>query len=339
MAATSTAEYDADKVTAEMEKLEVTDNGLAEAIADDADEGIEGEFKVTDDEIALIRADLATEFPDDYTYLSDSYIKSVASKPYSKDPTIRRPIEYSQEKLMSVMKWREEVGAPDMEDLLKLGAGSPNSKDALADPTKYAKAVALCKAVNNASVYWHGYTKDGRPIMWIRTNRKPWYPDVDAEIGALMLMADAGIRAMPEGVTDFVCISESSYPPPPNPSFMIALLKMLVRGYPDRLNILYSAPVSSIVQFIMSLLLPLMPGRLASKVVLLGLDEVRERCTELLQNGADDIPNFFNGPSDHDVFYPEESKTSVRGEGVLKFDYYGMLDRLQEQKKQFETKK
>ena len=71
---------------------------------------------------------------------------------------------------------------------------------------------------------------------------------------------------MPDDVTDFVIVAESSYPPPPNPTFMIKLLQTLVRGYPDRLKILYSAPVSSIVQFVMNLLLPLMPGRLASKV-------------------------------------------------------------------------
>jgi CRAL/TRIO domain len=333
------AEFDAAKVTAEMEKLEKEDE-FEDAIANDADEGIEGNFAVTADELALIRADLATEFPDDYQYLSDAYIKSVASKPYSKDPTKRRPIEYSQEKLQQVMQWREEAGAPDMEDLLKLGAGPSNSREAIANPARYAKAVALCKAVNNASLYWHGFTKDGHPILWIRTNRKPWYPDVEAEVNALILMADTGIKYMPDGVTDFVCISESSYPPPPNPSFMINLLKALVRGYPDRLNCLYSAPVSSIIQFVMNLLLPLMPGRLASKVILLGLEEVKQKCTEILPNGADGIPVFLGGSNtEHDSYYPDEGKTSIRGKGVLKFDYFGMLERLQQAKDEYEQSK
>lgn len=328
------AEYDEAKVVAEI--LSLDNDEFEDAIQNDADEGIKGEFKVTADELAIIRADLATEYPDDYNYLSDAYIVSVASKPYSKDPTIRRPLEYSQEKLSQVMQWREEAGAPDIEDLLALGANnSAYSKEALSDPERYAKAVALCKSLNTASIYWHGLTKDGRPIMWVRTNRKPWYPDVEAEINGLMLLADAGIKQMPDGITDFVCISESSYPPPPNPSFMIALLKALVRGYPDRLHSLYSAPVSSIIQFVMNLLLPLMPGRLASKFILLGLDEAREKCTELLMNGANDIPNFFNGPCDHDKYYAEESKTSIRGEGALKFDYYGMVERLKAAKEEY----
>lgn len=338
MTSTKEAQFDEEKIAAEMHKLE-NDDEFENAIENDIDEGIIGDFKVTQEELSIIRADLVTEFPDDYNYLSDSYILSVASKPYSKDPTIRRPIEYSLEKLVQVMQWREEAGAPDMEELLKLGYESTRSAEAIEDPNRYTKAVALCKAVNNASLYWHGFTKDGRPILWIRTNRKPWYPDVEAECNALMLMADAGIRMMPKGVTDFVCISESSYPPPPNPSYMIAVLKALVRGYPDRLNILYSAPVSSIVQFVMNLLLPLMPGRLASKVILLGLDEIRERCNELLLNGKDDIPNFFNGPCDHDKYYPDESKSNIRGDGVLKFDYYGMLERLQKSKDEYELSK
>merc|ERR1712232_1071620 len=178
-------------------------------------------------------------------------------------------------------------------------------------------------------MYFHGLTKDGKPILWIRTNRKPWYPDVDAELNALCLVTDAGIKNMPEGVTDFVCIAESSYPPPPNPTFMIKLLTALVKGYPDRLALLMSAPVSSIVQFVMNLLLPLMPGRLANKIKLLQLNEVTEKMGEdVLLNGEDDIPSFFCGKSDHDKLYPEEYYCPNRGEGSLKFDYYGMIKRL-----------
>lgn len=320
--------YNADEVKAKLEKLE--DEDFKDAVQEDYDEGVAGEFRVSEEELVLIRAELATEFPEDYLYLSDSYILSVASKPYSKDPTVRRPIEYSQEKLKHVMQWRAEAGAPEMEELVKLAMGPPSSADAVENPEKYQKATAMVKSLNNGSLYWHGFTKDGRPILWIRTNRKPWYPDVDAEVNALILMADAGIRAMPAGVTDFCVVAESSYPPPPNPTYMINVLKALVRGYPDRLHILYSAPVSSIVQFVMNLLLPLMPGRLASKVCLLGLDEATDKLTPLLLHGQDDLPDFFNGKMVlHDKYYPEESKCAVKpGGGMLKFDYFGMMDRL-----------
>lgn len=324
--------YDQEEVAAELHDKVDHDPEFEDAVQEDADEGIQGEFRVTDEELSILRANIANEFPEDYEYLSDAYILSVASKPYSKDPTKRRPLDYSEEKLTHVMQWRAESGAPELEDLVQLANGSPSAPEVVEQPDKMTKAKALVTSLNTGSTYWHGFTKDGRPILWIRTNRKPWYPDVDAEVNALILLADAGIRVMPAGITDFCCISESSYPPPPNPTFMINMLKALVRGYPDRLNLLLSAPVSSIVQFVMNLLLPLMPGRLASKVVLLGGDDIKGRLEELLMNGQQDIPTFFGGPANHDEYYPEESKCPNRGEGTLKFDYFGMVERLEKSK-------
>jgi len=309
------------------------DDDFKDALEDDEIDGGKS-FEVTDEELKIVRAELATEFPDDYKYLSDAYILSVASKPYSKDPSIRRPLEYSMEKLTNVMEFRAAEGAPEMKDLVKIGNGP--AADA-PDEEKLLKANALVVALNYSGLYFHGLTKDGRPILWVRANRMPWYPDVDASINALVTLADAGIMGMPEGVTDFVCIAESSYPPPPNPTYLIKLLKTLVKGYPDRLGALWSAPVSSVVQFVMNLLLPLMPGRLASKVVLLDVDAVKVKLTDVLMHGEQDIPNFFGGPADHDALYPEESYAENKGEGTLKFDYFGMVERLEEAKKEFEA--
>jgi len=243
------------------------------------------------------------------------------------------------EKLNQVMAWRAEEGAPEMIDLVKLANGSPSAPEATENPEKFTKAKAMAVSLNYGSMYWHGMTKDGRPILWLRTNRKPWYPDVDAEVNALIAMADAGIKCMPAGITDFICISDSSSPPPPNPTFMIKMLKALVRGYPDRLHVLMSAPVSSIVQFVMNLLLPLMPGRLASKVVLLDLEGIRPKLKDLLMHGEEDIPKFFGGPSDHDALYPEEYYSQNQGQGNLKFDFFGMVERLEASKKEFEATK
>jgi hypothetical protein len=240
------------------------------------------------------------------------------------------------EKLTHVMQWRAEMGAPSMPDLVKLANGPETAPEAVENPEDLAKAKALVSSLNNGSLYWHGFTKTGEPILWVRCNRKPWYPDVDAEINNLILIADTGIRNMPKGVTEFVVVSDSTSPPPPNPTFMVRLLKALVKGYPDRLHILYSAPVSSIVQFVMNLLLPLMPGRLASKVCLSDVDKMKETLAELLEGGEEDIPTFFGGPADHDQFYPDESACSIRGQGSLKFDYYGMVERLEKAKVQYE---
>lgn len=64
-----------------------------DALEDEDDVDLQGNFPVTPEELAIIRAELASDFPDDYAYMSDAYILSVASKPYSKDPKIRRPLE------------------------------------------------------------------------------------------------------------------------------------------------------------------------------------------------------------------------------------------------------
>lgn len=243
------------------------------------------------------------------------------------------------EKLKHVMEWRAEEGAPEMEDLITLANGPADAPEALEDYERFTKAKSLVVSLNYSGMYFHGLTKDGRPVLWLRTNRMPWYPDVDAQVNALIALADAGIKGMPDGVTDFVVISDSSYPPPPNPTFMIKMLKVLVSGYPDRLSMLLSAPVSSIVQFVMNLLLPLMPGRLASKVILLDLEGIRPKLNELLWNGENDIPTFFGGPADHDKYFPEESYCENRGKGTLKFDYFGMVDRLEKAKAEFEESK
>lgn len=296
-------------------------------------------FEVTLEELTLIRADLACEFPDDYNYLSDAYILSVASKPYSKDPTIRRPLEYTMEKLRSVMVWRQEVNAPNMEARLRLANGPNDARDAIENPEEFTKAKALASSLNFGSMYWNGLDKEGRPVLWIRCNRMPWYPNVEAQVNALMILADAGIKLMPDGVTDFVVISDSNSPPPPNPQFMISLLKALIQGYPDRLHLLVSVPVGSIIQFVVNLLTPLMPSRLASKLTLISQEESKEKLSSILLHGEDDIPTFLGGTNDHNEFFPPEGECVNRGQGNLKFDYFGMVERLENQMRDYSNNK
>jgi len=328
---------------AEAAKAEINE-GMEDEFEDALDENKtdgpdkSGNFEVSIEELSILRAELACEFPEDYNYLSDQYITSVASKPYSKDPTVRRPIEYTMEKLTNVMEWREQAGAPDLIDLVHLANGSETAPEAVEQPDRLLEAKGISTSLNTGSLYWHGFSKDGHPILWLRTNRKPWYPDVDADVKALILLADAGISSMPKHITDFVVVSDSTSPPPPNPSFMIAMLKALVRGYPDRLNMLVSAPTSSIVQFVMKLLLPLMPGRLSSKVHLIDSEQAIPKLEEILLNGKDDIPTYFGGPANHDKYYPEETVCPNRGKGSLKFDFFGMVDRLEKAQKDYEAK-
>lgn len=232
-------------------------------------------------------------------------------------------------KMHKVMEWRKSYGAPDLMELVKVA----NTNDSTNTDT-ITSAKALATSLNTASWYWHGLTKEGHPILWVRTDRKPWYPNVQAELNALVLLVDTGIRyGMSAGVTSFAVISHSANPPPPNPKFAYGMLNALVKGYPDRLSFLISAPTSSIVEFCMNLLLPLMPGRLKKKFIFLPDRAVKEKLKDVLLNGEEDIPTFFGGSVDHDVYYP---KNGVKNGGYLNFDFYGMIKRLEEQRKLFE---
>ena len=122
------------------------------------------------------------------------------------------------------------------------------------------------------------------------------------------------------------------------------MLNGLVKGYPDRMNILISAPVSNIVEFIMNLIIPIMPGRLSEKFIFLSMEHLQNRLNELLLNGSDDIPTFLGGTNkEHDIYYPDpnswSSTNKVEARGILKFDYYGMVERLIQQKELYEKQK
>lgn len=298
-------------------------------------ENDEKTFDVSHKELSLIRAKISDAFPSDFKNLSDGYICSVASKPYSKDPNVRRPLEYTIEKLEELMEWRK-INATGLEELVDLVSdpetGKENSEGMLDDPDNFAKAKALAASMNYGALYWHGLDRLGRPILWIRCGRLPWYPDVDAQVNALILLANIGIKLMPEGATDFVVISDSNSPPPPHPQFMINVLNALTKGFPDRLNLLVSCPVGTIIQMIMKVLLPLMPGRLASKILLVSEEETKEKLDKLLINGLNDIPDFLGGTCNHDVLYPVEGTFPER---TLKFDYRGMIRRLEKANKDF----
>jgi hypothetical protein len=102
MAAPTLSEEDS-KTAQEMLATEANDDEFQDALEDEEIDS-SGNFEVSQEELAIIRAELACEFPEDYAYLSDAYILSVASKPYSKDPTIRRPLEVRRFAYVSVQQ-------------------------------------------------------------------------------------------------------------------------------------------------------------------------------------------------------------------------------------------
>ena len=145
-------------------------------------------FPVTKEELETIRSSLSSSFPDDHSYLSDDYIESVASKPYSKDPSIRRPVEYSTSKLVELLTWRA-TNAVSLQALLKMAMDplGEQSPAALADPDQYTKAKALAVSLNYGSMYWLQWESilctACRTLAWLA-----WINDIGALLPLLAII-------------------------------------------------------------------------------------------------------------------------------------------------------
>ena len=239
------------------------------------------------------------------------------------------------DKMVNVLEWRRKNHSPDLPHWMELAKDHTTQPESIVDSHIWTRIQALTSTLNTNSTYFHGHTRDGRPIMWVRVGRKHRWPDVDGEIHALGVLFDAAIsHGMPNHNTDFCVIAHVTNPPPPHPKCGFRMLQGLVEGYPDRMHVLMASPVSRIVEVLMGWLLPFMPGRLAEKFVFLSLDHMKERLEEVMP--VEDIPTFFGGTANHDLYYPQERDCPTRGDGILKFDYFGLIQRLQQQKEDFE---
>lgn len=121
----------------------------------------EQSFPVTAQELITLKSELEAKFPQDYGYMDDEYIRSVASKPYSKDLTRRRPIEYSLEKLVKVMDWRRRNQVSEMQDWVNLAVHNNHE-----NRDSYDKGKSIVDTLNLGCFYWHGLDRAGRPILW-----------------------------------------------------------------------------------------------------------------------------------------------------------------------------
>lgn len=111
------------------------------------------------------------------------------------------------------------------------------------------------------------------------------------------------------------------------------MINALVGGYPDRVGRIIISPVSTIVEAFFKMVVPLMPGRLAKKIVFLNM----EHCQQFFANEIfelEELPDFLGGPNmHHDTYFPQ----FPRGNNVLKFDFFGMISRLEQEKAKFES--
>lgn len=71
--------------------------------------------------------------------------------------SIRRPLAYTIEKLVSLLNWRAESGAITLDELMTVA--TKTLKESGVSPARYDQAVKLANTMNNNSIYVHGYDK------------------------------------------------------------------------------------------------------------------------------------------------------------------------------------
>ena len=190
----------------------------------------ERRFDVSEEEAVSMRELLQKEFdPAELELISKEYICSVMSKPNSKNRTLRRSFDYSHKKLRAVVLGRRKVLASGNDSLLDGPLGA-------------------C-----GSIYWHGYTSTGHPILWVRSKLKDWDRlTIEDEVYLHLRILDEGLKLLPEGIHTFVIISDASGLgiKQTNPTLMRQLLNLLLKVYPDRLEALHAGPVNPVLRYV-----------------------------------------------------------------------------------------
>lgn len=201
-----------------------------EAVADTAStsRSREKSFDVSEEEVKNMENLLAREFKrEELQLLRSEYIRSVMSKPNSKNKALRRSFDYSHKKLKNVVLSRRKI----------LLSGS----DALMN-----SSLSKC-----GSLYWHGYTAKGNPILWVRSKLKDWdNVIIEDELYLHMRIIDEGLKLLPKGINTFVIISDATGLgiKQVNPTLMRQLLNLLLKVYPDRLESLHAGPVNAVLR-------------------------------------------------------------------------------------------
>jgi len=219
-----------------------------------------------------LRTALCSEFPEGGCPFTLDYVAAVLSAPSKKNPKQPRSFRYALQKLTKALRWRQSLDV-----------------SALSDATH---------GIGCGSLYWRGYDKHRRPILWVHPPRKDWKRlDLDGEVELHVSIIEYGISIMPPGVSTFTVVANTKGLgfAHINASFAKMMLKLITTGYPDRLGALYAGPVNMALRSIFSLLSPLMPQNLAAKVNLVG--SMAATLSDVC--GPEAVPDFFDGPRDH----------------------------------------
>eukprot|EP00466_Bigelowiella_natans_P005278 jgi/Bigna1/75616/fgenesh1_pg.36_\ len=260
-----------------------------------------------------------------------NYLKIVMTRPSKEDSKVMRSFDYTLKKLCEAFDFRNQYGVEEL---------FPTSCTKLDDikeiPTDILKASA------NGSIYWRDYDIHGRPILWVRNNRKNWRDiNLEAETRLHIWMLEWGLRTMPPGVSQFIIVAggvafindarEMSMRQLLQLSFIKMLMKVFMKLYPDRIAHLMVGPVSYILRKLYSVVKPLIPRNLQGKIKLLP-----QEASSTLQTliSEDSIPIFFDGPSSHeDLMMPSTMRQEEEEEEAKAGKETGYMLQQQQQNK------
>lgn len=208
----------------------------------------------------------------------NSYLSGILSVP-------NRAFEYSVQKVINAIHWRREMQVESIHQR------------------------HLSQVLEAGSLYWHGYSKQMHPILWVRPSKKDWdHFDCKEELRMHVLMVEAGINnMMPPNIDTFLVVADSNGLgfQQMNVPFLRDLGKIMTIGYPDRLEKLYVGPVNFLVRAVYSIMKAFLPNRIFSKIQLMGNDLQTELKKELYPQ---DLPDFMGGFAIHEQHVFEDGQ-------------------------------
>ena len=237
-----------------------------------------------------LRAVCAATDPVAASYLTDEYLLSVMDQESSKDASVKRTFEYAARKLCDALAEREHFSFLKYEFAAAAGVAP-------------RRPVELTRALQSEAYYFYGYTFDGRPIIWFhackRDRSAKGGESADTTKMQVMLVMEAVARLMPANITSFVLVGYMPGASSKNiqVSAEVAVQKLLIRCFPDRLSSIYLVGPGLFVRAAFRLARPLLPRRFASKLHMVAVCDASKVLGKVMPCAL--VPDYMGGPCVH----------------------------------------
>lgn len=231
----------------------------------------------------------SSSWSEEVKFLSRPWVKAIMSQPYRKNKKIRRPFDYSKEKIEQYLAWRHESNITDKISHYMIHG----------DEVKHLKPT-----IGGADLYWYGVDKEGCPIMWYRADRTNF--DVDYKKADLhtALVIQAVLDRMPGDIHKInfvVCLDQyNTFQAMRRPKLGQNSIHTFMKICPDRLKACYFI-TGGLGSFFFKLVEKLAPQSIMSKVTKC---KSRKQAAEFLVSDEvlteGEVPSFMGGNLEHD---------------------------------------